>query len=110
MLARTAVSNVIVGKPSVLDAIVAEIRERGYDQGRIGIVEYDPYTSIPKNHWDHFTTNLPQAELVPVTKEFVAMKGHTIIEDHVIYLDEGSIFQRIGTKAKPLIRPNLSKL
>jgi hypothetical protein len=38
------------------------------------------------------------------------MKGHTIIEDHVIYLDEGWIFQRIGTKAKPLIPPNLSKL
>src|SRR5262245_39191123 len=51
MLARTAVRNVIVGKPSVLGAIVNEIRERGYEKGRIGIVEYDPYTSIPKNHW-----------------------------------------------------------
>ncbi|HSQ12640.1 MAG TPA: hypothetical protein VLM90_06465, partial [Candidatus Deferrimicrobium sp.] len=50
MLARTAVRNVIVGKPSVLGAIVNEIRECGYDRGRIGIVEYDPYTSIPKNH------------------------------------------------------------
>jgi Xaa-Pro aminopeptidase len=74
MLARTAVRDVIVGKPSVLDAIVAEIREHSYDQGRIGIVEYDPYTSIPKNHWDHFTANLSQAELVPVTKEFIAMR------------------------------------
>ena len=33
MLARTAVRNVIVGKPSVLDAIVNEIKEHGYDQG-----------------------------------------------------------------------------
>ena len=24
----------------------------GYDKGRIGIVEYDPFTSIPKNHWE----------------------------------------------------------
>ena len=55
MLARTAVRNVIVGKPSVLGAIVNEIKERGYDNGRVGIVEYDPYTSIPKNHWDFFT-------------------------------------------------------
>ena len=74
MLARTAVRNVIVGTPSVLGAIVNEIKERGYDKGRIGIVEYDPYTSIPKNHWEFFTGNLPQAEFAFVTKEFVAMR------------------------------------
>ena len=39
MLARTAVRNVIVGKPSVLGAIVDEIKERSYDKGRIGFVE-----------------------------------------------------------------------
>jgi Xaa-Pro aminopeptidase len=74
MLARTAVRNVIVGQPSVLGAIVNEVKERGYDKGRVGIVEYDPYTSIPKNHWDFFTSNLPQAEFVFVTKEFIAMR------------------------------------
>ncbi|MGE5819898.1 MAG: M24 family metallopeptidase, partial [Deltaproteobacteria bacterium] len=74
MLARTAVRNVIVGTPNVLAAIVNEIRERGYDRGRIGIVEYDPYTSIPKNHWDFFVDNLPQAEFVFVTKEFIAVR------------------------------------
>jgi hypothetical protein len=52
MLARTVVRNIIIGKPSVLDAIVNEIKERGYAKGKVGIVEYDPYTSIPKNHWD----------------------------------------------------------
>jgi Xaa-Pro dipeptidase len=74
MLARTAVRNVIVGAPNVLTAIVNEIRARGCDNGRIGIVEYDPYTSIPKNHWDFFTANLPQAEFVFTTKEFIAMR------------------------------------
>jgi Xaa-Pro aminopeptidase len=74
MLARTAVRNVIVGSPSVLDAIVNEIKKRGYDKSRVGIVEYDPYTSIPKNHWDFFTANLPQSEFVFVTKEFIAMR------------------------------------
>ncbi len=74
MLARTAVRNVIVGKPSVLDAIVNEIKERGYDKGRIGIVEYDPYTSIPKNHWDFFSGSLPQAEFAFVTKDFIALR------------------------------------
>ncbi len=74
MLARTAVRNVIVGKPSVIGAIVNEIKDRGYDKGRVGIVEYDPYTSIPKNHWDFFTGNLPQVEFVFVTKEFIAMR------------------------------------
>ena len=59
MLARTVVRNIIVGQPSVLDAIVNEIKERAYDNGRVGVVEYDPYTSIPKNHWDFFTANLP---------------------------------------------------
>jgi Xaa-Pro aminopeptidase len=74
MLARTAVRKVIVGSPSVLGAIVSEIKERGYDKGRTGIVEYDPYTSIPKNHWDFFTANLPLTEFVFVTKEFIAMR------------------------------------
>src|SRR5262249_56173946 len=64
MLARTAVREVTVGDPSVLTAIVRTIQERGYDKGRVGIVEYDPYTSIPKNHWDFFTAKLPQAEFV----------------------------------------------
>ena len=74
MLARTAVRNIIVGAPSVLDAIVKEIKERSYDKGRVGIVEYDPYTSIPKNHWDFFTSSLPQTEFIFVTKEFIAMR------------------------------------
>jgi Xaa-Pro aminopeptidase len=74
MLARTAVRNIIVGAPSVLGAVVDEVKRRGYDQGRIGIVEYDPYTSIPKNHWDFFTANLPEAEFVFVTKEFIALR------------------------------------
>ena len=58
----------------MLGAIVNEIKERSYDKGRIGIVEYDPYTSIPSNHWEFFTANLPQAEFVFVTKEFIAMR------------------------------------
>jgi Xaa-Pro dipeptidase len=74
MLARTVVRNVIVGSPSVLGALVNEIRERDYDRGRIGIVEYDPYTSIPKNHWDFFAANLPRAEFVFVTKEFIKLR------------------------------------
>ncbi len=74
MLARSVVRNVIVGAPSVLTAIVNEIKSRGYEKGRIGIVEYDPYTSIPKNHWDFFTANLPQAEFVFATKEFIALR------------------------------------
>jgi Xaa-Pro aminopeptidase len=74
MLARTVVREIIVGDPSVLTAIVRTIQERGYDRGRVGIVEYDPYTSIPKNHWDFFTAELPHAEFVFVTKEFIALR------------------------------------
>ncbi len=48
MLARTAVRNVIVGKPSVLGAIVDEIKQRGCAKGRVGVVEYDPYNVDPK--------------------------------------------------------------
>jgi Xaa-Pro aminopeptidase len=74
MLARTAVREVIVGEPSVLGAIVRTIQDRGYDRGRVGIVDYDPFTSIPRNHWDFFTSKLPQAEFVFVTKEFIALR------------------------------------
>ncbi len=74
MLARTVVRDIIVGDPSVLTAIVRTIQERGYDKGRVGIVEYDPYTSIPKNHWDFFTAKLPHVEFVFVTKEFIALR------------------------------------
>ena len=74
ILARTVVREIIVSDPSVLTAIVRTIQERGYDKGRVGIVEYDPYTSIPKNHWDFFTAKLLQAEFVFVTKEFIALR------------------------------------
>jgi Xaa-Pro dipeptidase len=74
MLARTAVREVIVGDPNVLAGIVKTIQERGYEKGRIGIVEYDPFTSIPKNHWEFFTARLPQAEFVFVTREFIALR------------------------------------
>ncbi|MEX0805982.1 MAG: M24 family metallopeptidase [Candidatus Binatia bacterium] len=74
MLARSAVRNVIVGTPNVLTAIVNEIKERGYDKSRVGVVEYDPYTSIPKNHWDFLVAKLPQAEFVFTTEEFIAMR------------------------------------
>ncbi len=33
-----------------------------YDKDRLGIVEYDPFTSIPKNHRDFFVSELPDAE------------------------------------------------
>jgi Xaa-Pro aminopeptidase len=74
MLARTAVREVIIGDPNVLAGIVKTIQERGYEKGRIGIVEYDPFTSIPKNHWEFFTARLPQAEFVFVTREFIALR------------------------------------
>ncbi|HEX6175352.1 MAG TPA: M24 family metallopeptidase [Candidatus Binatia bacterium] len=74
MLARTAVREVIVGDPNVLAGIVNTIQERGYEKGRIGIVEYDPFTSIPKNHWEFFTARLPQAEFIFVTREFIALR------------------------------------
>lgn len=74
MLARTVVGNVIPGTPNVLTAITNAIEERGYARGRIGIVEYDPFTSIPKNHWDFFTGKLPHAEFVFVTREFLALR------------------------------------
>jgi Xaa-Pro aminopeptidase len=74
MLARTAVREVIVGDPNVLAGIINTIQERGYDKGRVGIVEYDPFTSIPKNHWEFFTSRLPQVEFVFVTREFIALR------------------------------------
>jgi Xaa-Pro dipeptidase len=98
MLARTAVREIIVGDPSVLTAIVRTIQERGYDKGRVGIVEYDPYTSIPKNHWDFFTANLPQAEFVFVTKEFIALR---LIKsaDEIDALEKSAELGDIGIKA-----------
>lgn len=109
MLARTAVRNVIVGKPSVLAAIVNEIRECGYDKGRIGIVEYDPYTSIPKNHWDFFSSNLPQAEFVFVTKEFIAMRLVKSAEE-VQALERSAEFGDIGILAmRDRARPGMTE-
>jgi len=98
MLARTAVRNVIVGAPSVLGAIVNEIKERGYDKGRVGIVEYDPYTSIPRNHWDFFTANLPQAEFLFVTKEFIALRLLKSAEE-IEFLERSAELGDIGLRA-----------
>jgi len=109
MLARTAVRNLIVGKPSVVGAIVNEIKERGYDKGRVGIVEYDPYTSIPKNHWDFFASNLPKAEFVFVTKEFIAMRLLKSAEE-IRALERSAEFGDIGLRSmQERVRPGMTE-
>ena len=109
MLARTAVREVTVGDPSVLTAIVRTIQERGYDKGRVGIVEYDPYTSIPKNQWDLFTTKLPRAEFVFVTREFIALR--LIKSDEEIdALEKSAELGDIGIKAMAeRVRPEMTE-
>jgi Xaa-Pro aminopeptidase len=109
MLARTAVRNVIVGIPNVLTAIVNEIKERGYDRGRIGIVEYDPYTSIPKNHWDFFVAHLPQAEFVFVTKDFIAMRMLESAEE-IEALEKSAELGDAGIRAmQERVRPGMTE-
>jgi Xaa-Pro dipeptidase len=109
MLARTAVHNIIVGAPSVLGAIVNEIKGRGYDRGRIGIVEYDPYTSIPKNHWDFFTINLPQAEFAVVTKEFIALRLLKSAEE-IQFLERSAELGDVGLRAmEERVRPGMTE-
>ncbi len=98
MLARTAVREIIVGDPSVLGAIVRTIEERGYDKGRVGIVEYDPYTSIPKNHWDFFVSKLPRAEFVFATKEFIATRL-VKSEEEIEALERSAELGDVGIKA-----------
>lgn len=108
MLARSVVRHIIVGQPSVLGAIVNEIRERGYDQGRIGIVEYDPYTSIPKNHWDFFVAHLPRAEFVFVTKEFIAARLLKSTEE-IEFLERSAELGDIGLRAFERVRPGMTE-
>lgn len=108
MLARTAVRDIIVGAPSVLGAILNEIKERGYDRGRIGIVEYDPYTSIPKNHWDFFTANLPQAEFVFVTREFIALRLLKSAEE-IQFLERSAELGDAGLRALEQVRPGMTE-
>jgi Xaa-Pro aminopeptidase len=109
MLARTALRHVIVGNPSVLSAIVNEIKERGYDRGRAGIVEFDPYTSIPKNHWDFFTSNLPQVEFVFVTKEFIAMRLLKSAEE-IEALERSAELGDVGIRAmQEQVRPGMTE-
>jgi Xaa-Pro aminopeptidase len=109
MLARTAVRNVIIGAPSVLGAIVNEIKERGYDKGRVGIVEYDPYTSIPKNHWDFFKSNLPQAEFVFVTKESIVMRLRKSREE-IEALERSAELGDIGIRAmQERVKPGMTE-
>jgi Xaa-Pro aminopeptidase len=109
MLARTAVRNIIVGSPNVLTAIVNEIKARGYDKGRVGVVEYDPYTSIPKNHWDFFIANLPRAEFVFVTKEFISMRLLKSSEE-IQALEKSAEFGDAGVRAmQERVRPGMTE-
>ena len=109
MLARTAVREIIVGEPNVLTAIVRTIQERGYDKGRVGIVEYDPYTSIPKNHWDFFTARLPQTEFVFVTKQFIATRLIKSDEE-IAALQRSAELGDIGIKAMAeSVRPGMTE-
>ena len=98
MLARTVVREIAVGRPDVLSAITDKLKEKGLAKGRIGIVEYDPYTSIPKNHWDFFTAQLQKAEFVFVTKEFLATR-HIKSEEEIQFLERSAELGDIGIKA-----------
>ena len=109
MLARTAVREVIVGEPNVLTAIVNTIQERGYANGRVGIVEYDPFTSIPKNHWDFFVAKLPRAEFVFVTKEFIAVRLIKS-EEEIQALERSADLGDIGIQAlAQRLRPGMTE-
>jgi len=109
MLARTVVREVIVGEPNVLTAIVKAIQERGYASGRIGIVEYDPFTSIPKNHWDFFVSKLPRVEFVFVTKEFIALRL-VKSEEEIGALERSAELGDIGIRAlAERLRPGMTE-
>ena len=109
MIARSAVQELVVGQPSVLDAIAGKVREMGYDKGRIGIVEYDPLTSIPKNHWDFFVAELPDAEFVFVTREFLALRLFKSDEE-IEALRKSALVQDIGLRAlAEQLRPGMTE-
>ena len=97
MLARTVVREIIVGKPDILTGITKKIEDLGFAKGRIGIVEYDPFTSIPKNHWDFFRDKLPKAEFVFVTTEFLAIR-HIKSEEEIQFLEKSAELGDIGIK------------
>ncbi|MBI4489846.1 MAG: aminopeptidase P family protein [Deltaproteobacteria bacterium] len=109
MLARTVVRNFIEGTPSILSAIVNTITEKGYADGRIGIVEYDPFTSIPKNHWDFFTSHLPKAEFRFVTKEFLTLRLIKS-EEEIQALERSAELGDIGIRAlAEKLRPGMTE-
>jgi Xaa-Pro aminopeptidase len=77
--------------------------------GRVGIVEYDPYTSIPKNHWDFFAANLPEAEFVFVTKEFIAMRLLKSAEE-IDALEKSADLGDVGIRAmRDRVRPGMTE-
>ena len=98
MLARTVVREIVVGRPDVLSAITKKIQNHGFAKGKIGIVEYDPYTSIPQNHWEFFTKKLPKAEFVFVTKEFLSMR-HIKSDEEIEALKKSAELGDIGITA-----------
>ena len=98
MFARSVVKEVMVGRPDGLPAIKTRIKEKGYDKGRIGIVGYDVVTSIPKEHWDFFTSELPEAEFVFVTKEFLALRLVKSKEE-IEALEKSAELEDIGIQA-----------
>lgn len=107
MLARTVVRELVVG--DTLEAMVAKIKDLGAAQGRIGIVEYEPAISIPKNHWDYLTANLPQAEFVFVTREFLALR-HIKSAEEVLALEKSAEFGDLAMQAlAQKLRPGMTE-
>jgi Xaa-Pro aminopeptidase len=74
MLAQSVVHRIGLAGHDLLAAVAGGIAEFGYANGHIGIVAYDPNTSIPQNHWEYFRSKLPRAEFSFVTREYLALR------------------------------------
>ncbi len=109
MLARTAVRELVVGGADIVSGVVTKINELRCGDGRIGIVEYDPVTSIPKNHWDYLTTHLPKAEFIFVTREFLALR-HIKSEEEIQFLERSAEIGDRGIMAlSERVRPGMTE-
>lgn len=98
------------GSLNYIGVAIGRLKELGLQKGRIGIVEIDERTGVPKNHWDALVKELPDAEFVTVTQDWWRMRREKSSEE-ISALEQAAHWDDLAhdTLSKT-IRPGISEL
>ncbi|MFC1972638.1 M24 family metallopeptidase [Chloroflexota bacterium] len=107
-VARATLGEVRGGTDTTMLA-VERIQELGLQKGRIGLIEPGVVNSIPFNHMNTLTKELPQAEFVSVTKDWWLMRLSKSSEEVAVLAEIAHWSDLAHMELAKMIRPGVTE-